>query len=153
MDRVGYDNLHIYYNKAYEISRGNWLWLWNDDACEMLCRDWDLIIEEYNNQFLILNPWNTRSIDSQYLKTNTMFPIFHRKYAEMLGHLSPWNHVDTYTNRVISGLVPLKNEFRIVHSHDRENDETDKEVFYHRVAFPEEQLKIDRSKISNYLTQ
>ena len=152
MDRVGYDNLQIYYNKACEISRGNWLWLWNDDASEMLCKNWDIIIEEYNDQFLILNPWNTRSEDSQYLQTNTMFPIFPKKYVEILGHLSPWNHVDTYTDRVISGLIPIKNEFRIIHSHDKEKDKTSKEVFYHRVPFPQKQLEIDRFKINSYLS-
>jgi len=153
MDRVGYDNLHIYYNKACEIAKGNWLWLWNDDACEMLSKDWDLIIENYNNQFLILNPWNTRSCDSEYLKTHTMFPIVPKKYVELLGHFSPWNHLDTYTERVIGGMNILKNEFKIVHTHDREEDETLKEVHYHRIPFPHEQLEIDRNIIINYLKE
>jgi len=153
MNRVGYDNLHIYYNEACKIAKGNWLWPWNDDCSEMLSKDWDLIVEEYNNKFCILNPWNTRSCDSGYLQSHTMFPVVPKKYVELLGHLSPWNHYDTYTERVVSGLNLLINEFRIVHTHDREEDETTKGVQYHKIPFPNEQLNIDRDKINNYLKE
>ena len=152
IDRCGYDNIHIYYNKAAEESSGDWLWVWNDD-CEMIKKGWDTIISEYNGQFVIINPWNTRDVDAQYLLTNLMFPIFPRKYLELLGHLSPWNHIDTYTDHVVSVFnFPIKqNEWRIVHTHNKQNDQTTREIFYHRIPMPINQLTIDRTKISNYL--
>ena len=150
MDRLGYDYLNEYYNKACSLSSGEWLWVWNDDTC-MLEKNWDLIIKEYDKKFLIINPYNTRDVDREYIKTHTLFPIVPKKYYELLSHLSPWNHIDTYTERVIDGLNLLKNEFRIIHTHEKNNDEVSKEITYHRISIPEEQLSIDRDKIIKYL--
>lgn len=150
VDRVGYNNLHLYYNIACSYSTGEWLWVWNDDS-KMLSKDWDLVIDEYSGQFVILNPWNTRPMDAEYLKTCSLFPIVPRKMFELLGHFSPWNHIDTYINRLQSGLNLLKNEFRIIHTHDREIDENLKNVTYHAVPFPDNQFIKDRQIIIDYL--
>jgi glycosyltransferase involved in cell wall biosynthesis len=146
--RLGYDYLNVYYNMACAAAKGEWLWVWNDDA-EMINKDWDLIIKEYDNQFLILNPFNTREIDSKYLLTNTLFPILPKKYYELLYHLSPWNHIDTYIGRVCVGLI--KNEFRLLHTHDKQNDEVSKEIVYHKIPFPEDQYLIDIEIIKKYI--
>jgi glycosyltransferase involved in cell wall biosynthesis len=150
MKRVGYNNLQEYYNTAALNSSGDWLWVWNDDS-KMLSKDWDLIIEEYTNKFVIINPWNTRPEDSEYLQTNSLFPIVPRKMVELLGYFSPWNHIDTYWNRLQNGLSLLKNEFRIVHTHEREIDENLKNVVYHEIPFPNGNFIKDRKILENYL--
>lgn len=150
MKRVGYNNLHEYYNTAALNSSGEWLWVWNDDS-KMISKNWDLIINEYNNQFLILNPWNTRPEDYGYLQTNSLFPIIPRKMIELLGYFSPWNHIDTYWNRLQNGLNLLHNEFRIIHTHDREIDENLKHVVYHQIPFPIDNFNRDRQILEKYL--
>jgi len=146
--RLGYDYLNLYYNMACDIAKGQWFWVWNDDA-EMLNKDWDLIIQEYDKQFVILNPFNTRQVDSQYLLTHTLFPIVPRKYYELLSYLSPWNHIDTYCERICSGLI--KNEFRLLHTHNKQNDEVSNAIVYHRIPFPQDQYLIDIDIIKKYI--
>lgn len=146
--RFGYDFLNKYYNLASNESSGKWLWVWNDDT-EMINKNWDLIIEEYNDQFLILNPFNTREMDAVYLQTHTLFPIIPRKYVELLGHISPWNHIDTYIERICSEYI--KNEFRILHTHNKNDDEISKEIVYHRISFPQEQFEIDFRIIRDFI--
>lgn len=150
LKRAGYNNLQVYYNLACSMSSGKWLWVWNDDS-RMISRDWDLVIKEYEEEFVILNPWNTREVDKEYLKTHTMFPIVPRVFYEHLGHLSPWNHIDTYLGKIVDGMGLIKNEFRIVHTHDREIDKTLEGVVYLQVPCPSEQCRIDRQKISDYI--
>lgn len=53
--RYGYYGLHHYLNNAYKICSGKWFWLWNDDL-KMVGKNWDLVIQEYGDKFLILNP-------------------------------------------------------------------------------------------------
>jgi hypothetical protein len=146
--RFGYDYLNMYYNMACEAAKGQWLWVWNDDT-EMLNKDWDLIIKEYDNQFVILNPFNTREVDAKYLLTHTLFPILPKKYYELLNHLSPWNHIDTYIERICVGLI--KNEFRLLHTHNKQIDEVSKEITYHKILFPQEQFLIDSEIIKKYV--
>ena len=149
-DRVGYNNLHEYYNMAAFAAKGRWLWVWNDDS-KMLSKNWDLIIQEYDNQFIILNPWNTRPEDHNYLQTNSLFPIVPKKWVDLLGYFSPWNHIDTYVNRIQSGFGLLKNEFKIIHTHDRIIDDNLQNVTYHAVPFPEKNYIRDKKIISDYL--
>jgi hypothetical protein len=158
MERVGYYGLHHYYNAACKLAKGNWLWLWNDDCTEMLEPNWDLIIKEYNNQFLVLNPFHKdfssskrNEIVAEFLSHSSMFPIVPKKYVEILGYFAPWNHLDTYTNYIAKTLNILKNEYRIQHVHTRVIDEVLENVEYHKYPLPVDQLQKDIKKISNYL--
>jgi glycosyltransferase involved in cell wall biosynthesis len=149
IDRLGFDHLEVYCNKAAEISSGKWLWWWADDSY-MTSKDWDSIIKEYDDKFVLLNPWH--ALHESYIQEATMFPIVPRKYYEILGYVSPWNHVDTYVERILKPFGLMKNEFRITHDHDRdENDETHKEVIYHRRGFPLQQYANDMIRVKKYL--
>lgn len=144
--RFGYDYLNEYYNAACAVAKGDWFWVWNDDT-EMLNSDWDLILKEYDGQFVVLNPYNTREIDKEYILTHTLFPIVPRLYYDTLGRLSPWNHIDTYIEKLIGCLI--KNEFRLCNSHDKQDDVVTKEIQYHRIPFPQNELNIDLAKLKS----
>jgi hypothetical protein len=148
-ERLGYDNLHKYYNMACEEAKGEWLWTWNDDV-EMVNKDWDLVLKEYEGQFLILNPFNTREYDAEFLLTHTLFPIIPKRFFNLFSYISPWNHFDMYIERLCPSLI--KNEFRLLHTHDKHDDEVSQEIVYHRIPFPEEQLQIDIIKLNEYLS-
>ena len=146
--RLGYDYLHTYMNMGCEVAKGEWLWTWNDDV-EMVNKDWDLVIKEYQNQFLILNPFNTRKEDAEYLLTRILFPIIPKTFFNLLSHISPWTHFDNYIEKLCPELI--RNEFRLLHTHDKHSDEVTQEIVYFRLPFPEEQLVIDRDKLNVYL--
>lgn len=150
LDRLGYNYLNEYYNLAAEISEGEWIWVWNDDT-KMISEGWDTIIKKYDNEFLILNPFNTRKVDEEYIKTHTLFPIISKKFYQIFSRISPWNHIDTYIERVADGFDLIKNEFNIIHTHDKENDEVTSEIHYHVIPFPNGELEQDREKLLKYL--
>jgi glycosyltransferase involved in cell wall biosynthesis len=86
MERVGYKNLEIYYNSLCEISKGEMLWLWNDDAF-MMTKNWDLILKQCGDDFVF---------DFANNHYPFIFPMVPAKYVKELGHFSLQAHNDTW---------------------------------------------------------
>lgn len=140
--RLGYSGMHEYNNMLAEISSGDWIFLWNDDS-RMSSTNWDeLILEGYKDKFVFLSPKNLNNV--QYTSTQSMFPIFPKKWYNITGRLSPYQQSDTYLNQVAYRLNIFQYEPRIFHEHgdfditteNRIQDEVTAEIQYKaRVPF------------------
>ena len=141
-ERLGYAGMHEYNNMLAEISSGDWIFLWNDDS-RMSSTNWDeLILEGYKDKFVFLSPKNLNNV--QYTSTQSMFPIFPKKWYNITGRLSPYQQSDTYLNQVAYRLNIFQYEPRIFHEHgdfditteNRIQDEVTAEIQYKaRVPF------------------
>lgn len=150
-ERYGYDNLNKYFEDAYKISCGKWLIPWNDDA-KMLSKSWDLILDEYGDNLVMLNPYC--ELDKEYLLENTMFPIIPRRWVSVTGEFARYNHIDDYIGKLAKLTNTFKNEYRLKldhRTHGPIDDEVTSEIFYHKFPFPFELLNEDRIKIIKYL--
>lgn len=104
----GYLELHDSVNDLSAIARGDWLFLFNDDAI-MKTEDWDQLLLE-------VDPWNNvprwaGSNDVCLIGTNVIereisweFPILRRKVYEILGHFSKSYSNDSYIYWVMTEL-------------------------------------------------
>jgi hypothetical protein len=101
----GYADLHLMYNRLCEVSKGRFLFLWNDDAT-MLTPGWDVEIGRHDDG----KPCYVTSklVDSRG-RDNWLFPIVHRTWFEATGHFSMSPHNDTY---VYNAFRPFPQLFR-----------------------------------------
>ena len=109
----GYIDLNKYINECCEISRGDFLFLFNDDS-QIQSNGWDDVIEEYRDKIVVLNPKTGDDADD----INT-FPVISRKMFEITGHFSLQAHNDTWVSEVGEKLGIELVEDRIVIFHDR----------------------------------
>jgi len=101
----GYADLHVYYNDMCRLARGEFLFLWNDDA-EMLTPGWDLEI----NRQLDGKPCYLQSEVSDIRGRDAfLFPIVHRSWYDSCGHFSMSPHNDTY---VFNAFIKYPQLFR-----------------------------------------
>lgn len=121
MERQGYSKLQNYYNRLAELSSGEFLFLWNDDAV-MITPFWDLIIKEDFDLYpekICLFPleYNYKSEIFEYLHylLHNGFPIVRREWLDILGHFATYFKNDTYVMNVALGYSDYS---RIVISHD-----------------------------------
>jgi hypothetical protein len=123
----GYADLHLMYNQMCVLSRGKFLFLWNDDAV-MLTPGWDLEIAQHDDGkpcYLLNGLVDGRGRDS------FLFPIVHRSWYEVTGHYSASPHNDTY---IYNAFRPFPQLFRLTNiniQHDalqNLNDLTSKEA-------------------------
>lgn len=116
--RLGYANMHGYYNELAEMARGKLLFVWNDDT-EMLTQGWDEMLLKFAHtpvvQFVRVE--NKGQAD-------TTFPVIDRRIFETVGRLSAHCYVDTWLDKVsaMAGVQVLRND--IVIRHHRLNDQT-----------------------------
>jgi hypothetical protein len=97
--RVGYSNLHLYYNKLAEFSTGDWLFLWNDDAV-METTGWDSVFGGYDPQVpAVLSPSST-GVEHRMC----CFPAMSRCLYLCLGHMSLSCHVDSWLQDLAMSL-------------------------------------------------
>jgi glycosyltransferase involved in cell wall biosynthesis len=54
-ERQRYKGMHFYQNTLIKHASGEFIWGINDDA-EFQSKNWDLIINEYSNKFIVINP-------------------------------------------------------------------------------------------------
>lgn len=112
----GYLGLHKYYNQLAELSRGQWLLLFNDDA----------VVEQFSYQALssydsnlpiVLNIWNPQ---------DNLFPIISRTFYETIGHFSLSPHADSWVQQVgeRAGVQYFVPDFRIRHDREQMHDAT-----------------------------
>lgn len=119
-ERFGYSRLHEYYNWLASRARGEWLFLWNDDAI-MRTPGWDRIIERQPPGVL-------------WPQTNdqpgcNVFPVWPRQWFTTLGHVSLSPHCDSWVQDLgqalgVQRFIPV----HVFHNHPRlsgtANDQT-----------------------------
>ena len=76
MDRMGYQNLNLYYNKLAEYSDSNWLMGWGDDSI-METLGWDTKIAEHDGKFKLLK------VHTHNEHPYSIFPIIPRAWYQL----------------------------------------------------------------------
>jgi hypothetical protein len=143
---LGYNDLHTFYNDLSSDAKGDWLWLFNDDA-RMITKDWDEILAnidpfKYNPTFkgnsdvCLINPGIPGVAGSD------VFPMIRRRSYEIMGHFSLHSHNDCWIQEVFPPLgveldVP---ELTVVHLFTETKDTT-----------RDEGLVVQRYSMDNYL--
>lgn len=88
----GYPDMHLYVNQLSAFARGEWLFLFNDDA-RMRSPEWDrLILGAEWPEICVLRPNQTDA--------GNLFPIVSRKFYETLGHFSLSPHNDSWVESI-----------------------------------------------------
>ena len=95
----GYADLHLMYDDMCRMSRGQFLFMWNDDNT-MQTTGWDLEIAKHASNddyplYLDTTVYNGPEIHHYVL------PIVHRSYWHILGRYSASAHNDTYIYEVL----------------------------------------------------
>ena len=92
--RWGYGGLHHYLNFLAERAHGKWMFFWGDDAL-METPGWDHQVE-INQDFvgLLHIPASNAPMYCSIL------PLFHRKWVDLFGCVSPINHADSWITDV-----------------------------------------------------
>ncbi len=147
----GYKNLFKYYNALALSSKGDWLFVWNDDVT-MDSQDWEPIIMKHDGQFALLAPYHPSHDKPR--KGSVLFPILPRKWIELTGRVSGHCANDTWVEHISHDLgvfIPIP----LYTTHDRSiRDETSinavmpkdfKEPYYVN------QREIDKRKIAKWL--
>lgn len=109
----GYADLHLMYDAMCARARGQFLFLWNDDAV-MKTANWDLELAKHDDgklYYLRSKVTDSRGRDS------FLFPIVHRSYYDTLGHFSLSPHNDTYLHSVFNRLSDAFRTTEIVIDH------------------------------------
>ena len=102
-ERYSYVHLNKYINDLCAIATGDWLVFWSDDVL-METQDWDKIIEEHKDEFLLLSP----VVSNRPEFPGTMFPILPKKWYDELGHFSLNCHNDTWVEEIAKSLGIFK---------------------------------------------
>lgn len=140
--RYGYYGLHNYINNSFSEISGQWIWLWNDDL-RMIGKDWDEVITEYKDQFVVLNPSNLDPYWGKYCIDATISPLIPRKWFELLGRFSAYSQYDTYINSIAYPLNIVINESRLVNIHNQVQDEVSAGIVYDKSIFPADDIQKD----------
>ena len=98
--RLGYKKLNMYANTLAGLSKGNWLFLWNDDAI-MQTKSWDTIMHGYDVQHI---PLLRTIVPGMNDHPFSIFPIIKREWFEVVGTLSAFSHIDRFIYNVNSNL-------------------------------------------------
>jgi hypothetical protein len=123
-DRLGgYADLHVYVNELCAISRGRFLFLYNDDS-KITTQNWDMVISKENN-IVCLDP----IIDIDGKNKHGLFPIMHRKIYEVLGFFSTSPHNDSWVMDFAeeAGIRKELPELQICHFRTQMKDKTQEE--------------------------
>jgi hypothetical protein len=110
-NRLGYVNIHKYYNEMAKHANANWLFVWNDDAF-MTTHGWDSVVQQHDGEFKILKVHTHR--DHPY----SIFPIVPVAWNELLGYLSGHQMIDAWISQ-IGYMMDLIEIVDIDVTHDR----------------------------------
>jgi len=108
----GYFDLNKFINECCGVSRGEFLFLFNDDST-IVTEHWDKELEKYKGEIVVLNP-DTNDDAQQY---NT-FPIVSRGIYELVGHFSLQAHSDAWVSH-IGKKLNIEKHVNIEIFHDR----------------------------------
>lgn len=113
-----YKNLHLYVNDASKIASGDFLLLWNDD-CIMESKNYDLIMDKYQDKFLIINPLVVNHEEYCRKDNQMLFPIIPKKWVEITGRWSNSGACDSWVQMISNDLNLSVYEDDIKIFHDR----------------------------------
>lgn len=163
-ERYFYKNLNLYVNQMAKLATGDYLLLWNDD-CLMETDHYDLIMDKYQNKFMVVNPLVVNHTEYCRQENRMLFPIIPIKWVELTGRWSNSGACDSWIELISNELHISLYEDDIKIFHDRFNltgnnlDEIytesvdDKSYIFHNF-FTEAQhneRKIDTEIIRSYL--
>ena len=98
-ERYGYKNLHKYYNKLCKLTRGKFMWCWNDDAY-ILTQDWDeIIFKQISVNNLLLYYFNC---NDPYA---FVAPLISSKLIDYFGYISLNTHFDSWYEDLTKNLI------------------------------------------------
>lgn len=108
--RYGYDLLHAYVNKLCDISNGEYVWYWSDDA-HMETKNWDIILEKYTKA----NPDLAFDFTMGYPFS---FPLVPKKYIDAMKHFSLNTHIDSWIELLLKpyNLTMIIHEIKVFHN-------------------------------------
>jgi len=98
--RLGYRKLNMYVNSLAMLSKGHWLFIWNDDAI-MKTQGWDTIMHGYDTNPMPLLRANALGMTQHPF---SLFPIIKREWMEVVGSVSPFTHIDRFIYNVNTNL-------------------------------------------------
>lgn len=113
-ERYGYAGLHYYYNQLALLARGDWLFLWNDDAV-MHTRGWDTVVVNHKPAHLF-----TRHDGPMHCNA---FPIWPAEWTHILGHVSLGCFCDSWLQWIAEQLG-TQQQVDIYLTHQTPNDLT-----------------------------
>lgn len=126
---MGYEGLNLYYNALAARGQGHWLFVWNDDAV-MQTKNWDLEVEKYHGEFLLLRLKTHRS------HPYSIFPIFPKEWHDLFGLCSRHQMVDAELSQNAYYLDIMQNiDVEAIHDrfdltgNNKDNGQTNKRMF------------------------
>jgi len=86
-ERYGYTGLHLYLNQLAKMAAGEWCQWLNDDMV-LQTPGWDVIVRAEDPAIL----WPS----ANHVHHANIAPVWPRAWSDVLGHVSPVTHMDTY---------------------------------------------------------
>lgn len=121
----GYRTLNLLYADCASYATGDWLWIWNDDA-KMLTKGWDTALSHVPLKHGVVK-FNERDWETDQPEPS-IFPIFPRRYYELLGFISLHPCNDGWIHDVIvdHGGFPITflKHFKVRQPDDGDNKES-----------------------------
>lgn len=103
----GYFDLHLFITDLCKLARGDWVWLFNDDA-RVETQGWDEILANFDphrdpefkgcDDVCCLNPGAPDADDTD------VFPMVRRAAVQRMGHFSAHTHNDTYAQYIYENV-------------------------------------------------
>jgi len=116
-ERQYYYGFHHYINSLSKKSKGEFLFLWGDDAV-MKSKDWDLEILKYNGVFCMLSP-KVDNMESYWRDQGVLFPIIPKKWVDLTGVFSMSPSCDSWADVLSKKLGIFTNIESVVLTHER----------------------------------
>jgi hypothetical protein len=117
-ERHFYKNLNLYVNSAAEVATGEFLLLWNDD-CIMESKNYDLIMDKYKSQFVVVNPLVVNHEEYCRKDNQMLFPIIPKEWVNITGRWSNSGACDSWVQMISNELNLSVYEDDIKIFHDR----------------------------------
>jgi hypothetical protein len=140
----GYKNVYKIQNYLVSQASGHFIFPYADDS-EILSYNWDLVLKEHNNKFLVLNPLikslkhYVRNVD-QNIPGYVWFgyPIFPKKLVDITGRISNNTATDSWISELVyNAQIPYIQEDNIIIEHyrfDETKNEDDIDPLYYEVV-------------------
>jgi hypothetical protein len=125
----GYADMHHWINFLCKLARGDWLFVWNDDA-RMTTPNWDHILLH-----TAVESWHTVSdvcqldVPAKGREGCYEFSFLRRSVVDILGHYALSPHTDNWLHRVMDGVrsVARVSQIEVEHLSDKMDDQTRKD--------------------------
>ena len=98
-DRLYYKGFHLYLNELYKHSSGELIWTYPDDV-EILTKDWDLILKQYENEMYLMVDLGYGWRDWSF----SIIPIISKKWIETTCRFSENSQTDLWLGEIAKEL-------------------------------------------------